>query len=102
MTDVTAVKKGIGKTGAASVVLEIAQHIQPLLATYLHQKFFFLNDTLCAELSTLIVSLIGAWFVWVTPQNFVDAIVDAIIFLRKSWRKIRNASDGEDDVTGTK
>jgi hypothetical protein len=45
--------------------------------------------------STLIGSLAGV-FVGLTPQHIVQEIVDAILFLRSSYRKICKAATTED------
>lgn len=101
MTDCPPKKdSGFGKVGSSILAAALSGYIVNKFS--LHGVDFTEFGVPSEVVKASIEGTLVGFFVWLTPQNFIDEVVCFIVFLRASWRKIRNAANGDDDVSPPK
>lgn len=95
MTDISSVssdkRSGFGKVGSSILAAALSGYIVNRFS--LHgvdfTEFGVPSEVVKASLEGTLVG----FFVWLTPQNFVDGLVSAITFCKSSWKKISGAAE---------
>lgn len=87
-------KRGLGKMGSAFISVILATYI--INQASLHGVDFTLLGIPSEMIKSSLEALIATFIVWATPSHFVASIVDAIIFLKTSFRQIRQAWNSDE------
>lgn len=80
------------KAGAGGIALEVMQHIGPPTVAWV-QANTGVSELLSNELVYFAFSFVGAAGVWLTPSNFVSAVTDLILGIRRAFKKWRDAAN---------
>lgn len=97
MTDTSAAtptpsKGGVAKATASGIYLMVCQNITPTIVGYVMAKIPFATEATTFELVVFLLGAAGSFMVWLTPQHAVDAIVAGILFIKATWKKIKDAA----------
>lgn len=82
-------KKGFGQIGSAFISTIMATYI--INQASLHGVNFELLGISSELVKSSMEGLLISGLVWATPSHFIAAIVDAIVFIKTSWKQIASA-----------
>lgn len=93
MTDPTLSEKktGFGKVGSSILAAAISGYVVNQFS--LHGWDFAALGVPSEVVKASIEGTLVGFFVWATPQNFVEFLVCSITFCKKSWKEIMGAVD---------